>query len=115
FNRAMGDRAASSCPTGPRSSHFRRVQDGGRLAVFGTCERVSAPGGREEAMNGMYYVFLIAVFFVYWVVAWRVRLRIAFLLAASCLFYAVVGGRALLILVAISAIDFTTTRLMVRR
>ncbi len=65
--------------------------------------------------SGTYYVFLIAVFFVYWAVAWRIRLRIVFLLAASCFFYALAGERALLLLVAISAIDFTTTRLMVRR
>src|SRR5712664_2600513 len=64
--------------------------------------------------NGMYYIFLIAVFFVYWAVARRIRLRIVFLLAVSCFFYAVSGGRALLLLVAISAIDFTTTRLMDR-
>ena len=65
--------------------------------------------------SGTYYVFLIAVFFVYWAVAWRIRLRIVFLLSASCFFYAMAGGRALLVLVAISAIDFTTTRWMARR
>jgi D-alanyl-lipoteichoic acid acyltransferase DltB (MBOAT superfamily) len=64
--------------------------------------------------SGTYYVFLIAVFFVYWAFAWRIRLRIALLLAASCFFYAMAGGPALLLLVAISAIDFTTSRLMVR-
>jgi alginate O-acetyltransferase complex protein AlgI len=64
--------------------------------------------------NGTYYVFLIAVFFIYWAMAWRIRLRIGLLLAVSCLFYALVGGRALLLLVAISAIDFTTTRWMDR-
>jgi alginate O-acetyltransferase complex protein AlgI len=64
--------------------------------------------------SGTYYVFLIAVFLVYWAIAWRIRLRIALLLAASCFFYASAGGLALLLLVAISAIDFTTTRLMVR-
>src|SRR5258705_12864946 len=64
--------------------------------------------------SGTYYVFLIAVFFVYWAIAWRIRLRIVFLLSASCFFYAMAGGRALLLLVAISAIDFTTTRWMVR-
>ncbi len=64
--------------------------------------------------SGTYYVFLIAVFFLYWAVAWRIRLRTVFLLSASCFFYAMSGGRALLLLVAISAIDFTTTRWMVR-
>ena len=64
--------------------------------------------------SGTFYVFLIAVFFVYWAVAWRIRLRLVFLLASSCFFYSLAGGRALLLLVAISAIDFRTTRLMVR-
>jgi D-alanyl-lipoteichoic acid acyltransferase DltB (MBOAT superfamily) len=64
--------------------------------------------------SGTYYAFLIAVFFVYWAVAARVRLRVGLLVAASCFFYAVIGGRALLLLFAISGIDFTTTRLMPR-
>jgi alginate O-acetyltransferase complex protein AlgI len=64
--------------------------------------------------TGTYYVFLIAVFFIYWGIAWRTRLRIGLLLAASCFFYAVIGGRALLLLVAISAVDFSTTRWMNR-
>ncbi|HLF85091.1 MAG TPA: MBOAT family O-acyltransferase [Blastocatellia bacterium] len=62
--------------------------------------------------SGTYYVFLIAVFFLYWAAAWRIRLRLAVLLVASCFFYAFAGGRALLLLVAISGIDFTTTHLM---
>ena len=64
--------------------------------------------------NGTYYVFLIAVFFVYWAIAERSRLRIGFLLFVNCSFYLVVGGRALSLLLAVSAIDFTTTRLMFR-
>ncbi|HEY3139217.1 MAG TPA: MBOAT family O-acyltransferase [Blastocatellia bacterium] len=64
--------------------------------------------------SGTYYAFLIALFFAYWAVAARVRLRVGLLIAASCLFYAVTGGRALLLIVAISAIDFTTTRVMGR-
>ena len=64
--------------------------------------------------SGTYYVFLIAVFFVYWAIAWRIRLRFTLLLVASCFFYALVGGRALLLLIAISAIDFTTTQWMDR-
>ncbi len=64
--------------------------------------------------SGTYYAFLIAVFFVYWAVAARVRLRVGLLITASCVFYAVAGGRALVLLFAISAIDFTTTRLMTR-
>lgn len=64
--------------------------------------------------NGTYYVFLIAVFFAYWAIAERVRFRAGFLPFVNCLFYLVIGGRALLLLLAISAIDFTTTKLMSR-
>ena len=64
--------------------------------------------------SGTYYVFLIAAFFVYWAFATRGRLRVVSLVIASCLFYALAGGWALLLLIAISAIDFTTTRLMAR-
>lgn len=62
--------------------------------------------------SGTYYVFLIAFFFVYWAVASRLRLRLIALITASCFFYAVTGGKTLLLLGAISAIDFTVTRLM---
>lgn len=64
--------------------------------------------------GGTYYAFLIAVFFAYWAVAARVRFRVGFLVAASCFFYFVAGGWALLLLGAISSIDFTTTRWMAR-
>src|SRR2546425_2075164 len=64
--------------------------------------------------NGLYYVFLIVVFFAYRAIAERILVRIVLLVAASCLFYTVTGGRGLLLLVAISVVDFTTTRLMVR-
>lgn len=64
--------------------------------------------------NGTYYIFLIAVFFGYWTIAKRVRARVAFLLVVNCLFYLVAGGPALLLLAAISAIDFAVTRLMAR-
>jgi D-alanyl-lipoteichoic acid acyltransferase DltB (MBOAT superfamily) len=64
--------------------------------------------------TGTYYVFLIAIFFVYWAVAGRIRLRVLFIIAANCLFYSVTGGKALLLLLAISAIDYTTTHLMAR-
>ena len=64
--------------------------------------------------NGTYYVFLIAAFFAFWAIAERIRLRIVFLVFVSCLFYVVISGRALALLLAISAIDFTTTRLMNR-
>lgn len=72
--------------------------------------------------NGTYYVFLIAVFFAYWAIAERVRPRVGFLLLVNCLFYLVISadwtvygrGRALLLLLTISATDFTITRLMSR-
>jgi len=64
--------------------------------------------------NGTYFVFLIAVFFVYWIAANRTRWRIGLLVAASALFYWINAGRALVLLIAIAAIDFTTTRWMAR-
>src|SRR5436853_2354536 len=62
--------------------------------------------------NGTYFVFLIAVFFVYWIAANRARWRVGLIVAASALFYWINAGRAIALLVIISAIDFTTTRLM---
>src|SRR5690349_8285823 len=62
--------------------------------------------------NGTYFVFLIAVFFAYWAVAGRARWRLGLIASASALFYWINAGRALALLVAISAIGFTTTRLM---
>lgn len=64
--------------------------------------------------NGTYFVFLIAVFFAYWAIATRASWRVAFIAAASCLFYWLSAGRALILLLAISLIDFTTTRWMAR-
>lgn len=64
--------------------------------------------------NGTYYVFLLAVFFLYWAVAERIRVRTFFLIAAGCFFYSFAGAQALLLLIAISTIDYTTTRLMAR-
>jgi D-alanyl-lipoteichoic acid acyltransferase DltB (MBOAT superfamily) len=64
--------------------------------------------------SGTYYAFLIAIFFVFWAIAERIGRRLAFLVAASCFFYFVTGGIALLLLLAVSAIDLTTTRLMSR-
>jgi D-alanyl-lipoteichoic acid acyltransferase DltB (MBOAT superfamily) len=65
--------------------------------------------------NGTYYIFLIAVFFAYWAIAERIRARLVFLIVINCLFYLIIGGRALVLLGAISAIDFVVTRLMSRR
>jgi len=62
--------------------------------------------------SGTYFVFLIAVFFAYWVIADRGRWRITFLAVVSYLFYAQAGVKPLLLLFAVSTIDFTTARLM---
>jgi alginate O-acetyltransferase complex protein AlgI len=59
-----------------------------------------------------YYVFLIAVFFVCWALAGRTKLRIVALIASSCFFYCLGGRWALLLLVGVSLVDFTTTRFM---
>lgn len=64
--------------------------------------------------NGVYFVFLIAAFFVYWMIARRAGWRIMFLALASCFIYWQGAGRALLLLVAVSAIDYSITRLMAR-
>src|SRR6185295_8702460 len=62
--------------------------------------------------TGPYFVFLMAVFFGYWALAGRPRWRVGFLAFSSCFFYSTTGVRGLLLLVAVSAVDFTTTRLM---
>ena len=62
--------------------------------------------------TGTYFVFLLAVFFGYWALAGRPRWRLAFLAVASCFFYSLMGVRGLLLLVAVSLVDFTTTTLM---
>lgn len=64
--------------------------------------------------NGIYFVFLIAAFFVYRMIARRAGWRVMFLAFASCFIYWQGAGRALLLLAAVSAIDYSTTRLMPR-
>ncbi|MGA9769727.1 MAG: MBOAT family O-acyltransferase [Blastocatellia bacterium] len=64
--------------------------------------------------NGIYFVFIIAAFFLYWMIAARAGWRIMFLAFASCFIYWQGAGRALILLVAVSAIDYSTTRLMTR-
>ena len=64
--------------------------------------------------QGTYFVFLIAVFFAYWLIAGRLRWRVVFLIAASCFFYLQSGVRPLLLLLSVAVIDFTTTHLMSR-
>ena len=56
--------------------------------------------------NGNYFVFLAAVFFVYWLLAaWRLP-RIWLLLAASYYFYALWNPKFLALLFLISTFDF---------
>jgi D-alanyl-lipoteichoic acid acyltransferase DltB (MBOAT superfamily) len=62
--------------------------------------------------TGPYFIFLMAVFFGYWALDARPRLRLAFLAVASCFFYSMTGVRGILLLIAVSAVDFTTTSLM---
>ena len=64
--------------------------------------------------SGRYFVFLIAVFFVYWLVADRARWRIILLALVGCFFYSQAGWQGLVLLVSITVTDFTTTRLMER-
>ncbi len=62
--------------------------------------------------SGTYFVFLIAVFFTWWLVAGWKHLRVALLVMASAFFYLQTGIKPFLLLLAVSLIDFTTTRLM---
>ena len=56
--------------------------------------------------NGNYFIFLAAVFFVYWLlVRWRLP-RVCFLLAASYYFYALWNPRFLALLFLLSTVDF---------
>src|SRR5712692_4863871 len=56
--------------------------------------------------NGNYFVFLAAVFFVYWLLAaWRLP-RIWLLLAASYYFYALWNPKFLALIILISTFDF---------
>jgi alginate O-acetyltransferase complex protein AlgI len=64
--------------------------------------------------SGTYYAFLIAIFFIYWPAARRIPVRIVVLVSASLVFYSIAGGRYVFLLIAISAIDFNTARLMTR-
>jgi alginate O-acetyltransferase complex protein AlgI len=64
--------------------------------------------------SGIYFAFLIIVFFAYWLIADRPKWRIAFLAAVSYFFYSHSGLLPLLILFSISTIDYMTARLMAR-
>ena len=64
--------------------------------------------------QGTYFIFLLAVFFLYWLIAERVQWRKLFLLAASYFFYAQAGWSALLLLAGVSTVDFLITRALHR-
>src|SRR5712692_9940331 len=58
--------------------------------------------------SGNYLIFLAIVFFAYWLVAAKRGPRIIFLLAVSYYFYALWNPRFLVLVFAISTIDFLT-------
>jgi alginate O-acetyltransferase complex protein AlgI len=64
--------------------------------------------------QGSYFIFLLAVFFLFWLIAERIQARKLFLLAASYFFYARAGWPALLLLGSLSTVDCLTTRAMHR-
>ena len=64
--------------------------------------------------SSKFFVFLIAVFFIYWSIANKANWRIGFLLIASYLYYAQAGLWPLLLLFSVSTIDFNTTGAMKR-
>jgi alginate O-acetyltransferase complex protein AlgI len=64
--------------------------------------------------EGGYYIFLIAVFLAYWIIARKIHWRITFLALVSYFFYAYVGWIPVLLLFAVSTIDYSTTRFMSR-
>src|SRR5215475_15971848 len=57
-----------------------------------------------------YWLFLTIVFFVYWSVAKRRRLGVLCILLASYYFYALWNPKFVLLLFAISSIDFLTAK-----
>jgi alginate O-acetyltransferase complex protein AlgI len=62
--------------------------------------------------SGIYFVFLIAAFFAYWLTP--ARRRVALLLACNFVFYAQAGWQPLLLLVGVSTVDYAAARLMAR-
>ncbi len=62
--------------------------------------------------QGNYFLFLLLAFFAYWLIAARVSWRIVFLLAASYGFYLASGWQSVVLLFAVSTIDYCTTQLM---
>ncbi len=62
--------------------------------------------------QGNYFLFLLLAFFAYWLIAARVSWRIVFLVATSYGFYLASGWQSVVLLFAVSTIDYCTTRLM---
>jgi alginate O-acetyltransferase complex protein AlgI len=62
--------------------------------------------------QGNYLLFLLAVFFAYWLIAAHLQRRIVFLLTASYGFYLASGWQSVVLLFAVSTIDYCVTRLM---
>lgn len=60
--------------------------------------------------TGKYWIFLILVFFIYWSIANRRRLAVGFILVASYYFYALWNPKFVLLLFALSTIDFFTAK-----
>jgi len=60
--------------------------------------------------TGKFWVFFIIVFFVYWTIASSRRLAVLFLLLASYYFYALWNPKFVILLFAISSIDFLTAK-----
>jgi alginate O-acetyltransferase complex protein AlgI len=60
--------------------------------------------------TGKFWLFFAIVFFLYWTIASRRRLSVLFILFASYYFYALWNPKFVLLLFAISTIDFLTAR-----
>jgi D-alanyl-lipoteichoic acid acyltransferase DltB (MBOAT superfamily) len=58
--------------------------------------------------SGAYLIFLAVVFFAHWLLAGNRRLRVVFLLLASYYFYALWSPKYLVLLFALSTVDFLT-------
>jgi D-alanyl-lipoteichoic acid acyltransferase DltB (MBOAT superfamily) len=64
--------------------------------------------------SGIYFVFLIAVFFIYWSIPDRRQLRILLLALLNYIFYAQAGVKPLLLLFGISTINYFANGMMAK-
>ena len=62
--------------------------------------------------TGKYWVFFAIVFFLYWLLSSRRRLSVLFLLISSYYFYALWNPKFLILLFAISTVDFLTAKVI---